>query len=78
MEHNKLTNKKSKTTTITKLYISNENAKLNEEKYEEIRIDFTRKMPFVDSFTSISINIDIVDHAKILNMIISNDLKWNH
>ena len=34
-------------------------------------------MPFVDSFTPISINIDIVDHAKILNMIISNDLKWN-
>jgi hypothetical protein len=54
------------------------NAKLNEEKC--IRIDFTRKTPVVDSFTPISINnrdIDIVDHAKILGMIISNDLKWN-
>ncbi len=56
------------------------NAKLNEEKCKELRIDFTRKTPVVNSFTPNSINnrnIDIVDHPKILGMIISNDLKWN-
>ncbi len=55
-------------------------AKLNEEKCKELRIDFTRKTPVVNSFTPNSINnrnIDIVDHPKILGMIISNDLKWN-
>ena len=56
------------------------NAKLNEEKCKELRIDFTRKTPVVNSFTPNSINnrnIDIVDHPKILGMMISNDLKWN-
>ena len=40
------------------------NAKLNEEKCKELRIDFTRKTPVVNSFTPNSINnrnIDIVD-----------------
>ncbi len=49
------------------------NAKLNEEKCKELRIDFTRRTSVVDSFTPVSINnrnIDIVDHAKILGMII--------
>ncbi len=56
------------------------NAKLNEEKCKELRIDFTRKTSVVNSFTPNSINnrnIDIVDHPNILGMIISNDLKWN-
>ena len=55
-------------------------AELNEEKCKELRIDFTRKVSSNNAFLPISINnksIDIVDHAKVLGVILSNDLKWN-
>ena len=52
-------------------------AELNEEKCKELRIDFTRKVSSNNAFLPISINnknIDIVDHAKVLGVILSNDL----
>ena len=55
-------------------------SELNEEKCKELRIDFTRKALSVDPFLPISINgriIDIVDHAKVLGLTTSKDLKWN-
>jgi hypothetical protein len=53
------------------------NMKLNASKTKEMRVNFSSSSP---SYPPIVINnqtINIVTHAKVLGVTISNDLKWN-
>jgi hypothetical protein len=51
--------------------------KLNELKCKELVIDFSRA---VNTFQRVIVNgneLELVSHAKILGLVISDDLKWN-
>ena len=50
---------------------------LNESKCKELRISFTKSESILEPNTINNTNIEIVPSAKLLGVMISNDLKWN-
>ena len=50
---------------------------LNESKFKELRISFTKSENILEPVTINNTNIEIVPSAKLLGVMISNDLKWN-
>ena len=50
---------------------------LNESKCKELRISFTKSENPLELITINNTNIEVVPSAKLLGVIISNDLKWN-
>ena len=50
---------------------------LNEPKFKELRISFTKSENILEPVTINNTNIEIVPSAKLLGVMISNDLKWN-
>ena len=51
---------------------------LNLEKCKELRIDFKRNKQDFHPININKVTLEAVDHAKILGLIISNSLQWNH
>ena len=51
---------------------------LNPEKCKELRIDFKRNKQDFHPININNVTLEAVDHAKILGLIISNSLQWNH
>ena len=51
---------------------------LNPEKCKELRIDFKRDKQDLDAINIDNVSLEVVDHAKILGLIISDSLQWNH
>jgi hypothetical protein len=55
-------------------------AELNEDKCKELRIDFSRNQSPQNNLVPVVVNnveISVVDHATILGLLVSKDLKWN-
>ena len=50
---------------------------LNESKCKELRISFTKSENTLEPVTINNTNIEVVPSAKLLGVMISNDLKWN-
>ena len=50
---------------------------LNESKGKELRISFTKSENPLEPITINNTNIEVVPSAKLLGVMISNDLKWN-
>ena len=50
---------------------------LNESKCKELRISFTESENPLEPITINNTNIEVVPSAKLLGVMISNDLKWN-
>ena len=50
---------------------------LNESKCKELRISFTKSENTLEPVTINNANIEVVPSAKLLGVMISNDLKWN-
>ena len=50
---------------------------LNESKCKELRISFTKSENTLEPVTINNANIEVVSSAKLLGVMISNDLKWN-
>ena len=50
---------------------------LNESKCKELRIAFTKSENPLEPITISNTNIEAVPSAKLLDVMISNDLKWN-
>ena len=50
---------------------------LNESKCKEVRISFTKSENPLEPITINNVNIEVVPSAKLLGVMISNDLKWN-
>ena len=50
---------------------------LNESKCKELRISFTKSKNPLEPITVNNTNIEVVPSAKLLGVMISNDLKWN-
>ena len=50
---------------------------LNESKCKEVRISFTKSENTLEPVTINNMNIEVVPSAKLLGVMISNDLKWN-
>ena len=50
---------------------------LSESKCKELRISFTKSENPLELITSNNTNIEVVPPAKLLGVMISNDLKWN-
>ena len=58
---------------------SSDNFQLNETKYKEMRICFSKNgTPDLNPIVINDKQIDVVSHAKILGVNISSGLKWNH
>lgn len=51
---------------------------LNPVKYKEFRIDFKREKQQFDPIIINNLPLQVVDHAKILELTISSTLQWNH
>lgn len=61
-------------------FVSNSRAdgfQLNESKCKELRISFTKSKNTLEPVTINNTNIEVVPSAKLLGVMISNDLKWN-
>ena len=50
---------------------------LNESKCKELRLSFTKSENTLEPVTIKNTNIEVVPSAKLLGVMISNDLKWN-
>ena len=50
---------------------------LNESKCKELKISFTKSENTLEPVTINNTNIEVVPSAKLLGVMISNDLKWN-
>ena len=50
---------------------------LNESKCKELKISFTKSENTLEPVTINNTNIEVVPPAKLLGVMISNDLKWN-
>ena len=50
---------------------------LNESKCKELRISFTKSENTLEPVTINNANIEVVPSAKLLGVMISNDLQWN-
>ena len=50
---------------------------MNESKCKELRISFTKSENPLEPITINNMNIEVVPSAKLLGVMISNDLKWN-
>ena len=50
---------------------------MNESKCKELKISFTKSESILEPITFNNTNIEIVSSAKLLGVMISNDLKWN-
>ena len=50
---------------------------LNESKCKELRISFIKSENTLEPVTISNTNIEVVPSAKLLGVMISNDLKWN-
>ena len=50
---------------------------LNESKCKELTISFTKSEKPLEPITINNTNIEVVPSAKLLGVMISNDLKWN-
>ena len=73
---NSLTHTQSAATSVEKWSADNK-LHLNAEKCKELRIDFKRVHQEFDPIKVDNVPLKIVDHAKILGLIISNSLQWN-
>jgi hypothetical protein len=51
--------------------------KLNAPKTKEMRVNFSSSSPSYPPIVTNNQTVSIVKHAKLLSVIISNDLKWN-
>ena len=50
---------------------------LNESKCKELRISFTKSGNPLEPITINNTNIEVVPSAKLIGVMISNNLKWN-
>ena len=50
---------------------------MNESKCKELRISFIKSENTLEPVTINNTNIEVVPSAKLLGVMISNDLKWN-
>ena len=58
-------------------WTSNRKMRLNQKKSCAIIFNFTQNFQFTTRLTMEGKNLDIVEHTKLLGLIVSNDLSWS-
>ena len=64
--------------TIVENWSVDNKLQLNPEKCKELRIDFKRDNQDFDAINNDNVSLEVVDHAKVLGLIISDSLQLKH